>query len=118
MAFAKQASQTVGECSRVPASSLLEAEQKLPGELGIVRVLAKAKLRVSPLPRPAGSEALFHIGSSHFGGLGFDNEAQRIAERLAQERPGEPIFRYPDTGSTSRPQCLHTRARARIRSAQ
>jgi hypothetical protein len=118
MALAKQSSQAFGKCRWVPASSLLEAEQEFPGELSIIRVLAEGKLRVRTLLCPAGSKPILHVRSSHVRGLGFDNKPECVAECLTQERSGKLIFRYPDTGSTSRPQCLHTRARARIRSAQ
>jgi hypothetical protein len=118
LALAKELGQAGGKCSGVPPASVLEAPQELAGELGIVGVLAKGKLRVRSLLCPAGSKPIVHVRSSHLGRLGLDDESQGVAECLAQQRSGELILRYPDTGSTSRPQCLQTRARARIRSAQ
>ncbi len=117
-ALTKQLGEACGEARRLPTPGCLEAPQQLSGQLGIVAVLTEGELRVGPLPGASGLEPSLDVNPGHLGGLGLDHESQRVAQRLSQNRPGQPIGRHPVAGATSRPQCLHTRARARIRSAQ
>ncbi len=107
-----------GKGRRIPALLFLEAAQELPRELGVVAVLPEGILGMGSFGRPAGAEPLIDVGAGDFRRLGLDHESEGIAECLAQNAPNEMIADHPDTGTTSRPQCLQTLARARIRSAQ
>ena len=103
--------------SQPPAFS--KAAQQLTGELGVVGVLAEGKVRVGPLSGPPGSQPAFDVHLGHLRWLGLDHEPERVAQCLSQNRAGETDPRSRRVaGATSRPQCLQTRARARMRSAQ
>jgi hypothetical protein len=65
--------------SGVPPSALLEAPQKLAGELGIVTVLSERELGVGSLRGAAGTEPRIHVRLGDLRGLGFDDEPKRIA---------------------------------------
>jgi hypothetical protein len=116
--FLEQLSQPARERGRIPTLLILEAPQELPGKLRVIAVLAKGILRVGSLGRPADTEPIVYISAGDFGRLGLDYESECVAECLTQNAPDEMVSYHPDTGTTSRPQYLQTRARARIRSAQ
>ena len=95
----------------------MEAPEQLAGELGVIAVLAERIVGVGALGGPPGAEELLDVLCGHFGRLGLDHEADRITQGLSQYQAGKLVANHA-TGVTSRPQCLQTRARARIRSAQ
>lgn len=67
---------------RVPAPSIEKAREQLPGELGIVAILAKVESSGAPLSRPAGTKPAIHVFPSGLRRLSFDHESQRIAQSL------------------------------------
>jgi len=113
----KELRQPRSKGGRIPAPAFFKTEQKLARELRVVAVLAKGLVPVGTLAGPSGAEPLLYVGRGDFGPFGLDHKAQSVAQRLAQDRAGQLISNHV-TGVTSRPQCLQTRARARIGSAQ
>ena len=75
--------------------------------------------------RTTESQALIHVRAGRVRWLGLHDKPQGVPQGLAEQGTGEFISGRggsgslsPHPGTTSRPQCLQTRARARIRSAQ
>jgi hypothetical protein len=80
--LAKEGRYSGGIGRRVPAASIEEAREQLPGELGIVAILAKVESSGAPLSRPAGTKPAIHVFPSGLRRLSFDHESQRIPQSL------------------------------------
>ena len=70
---------------------IADTAEELTGELGVVAVLAEREVRMRSATGVTASQAVLDIGSGRFRRLGLDNEAQRIAERLAEEAAGQRV---------------------------
>jgi hypothetical protein len=46
---------------------------------------------VGAFSSPSGAQPLVHVLPGDLGRLGFDHESERITQRLAEERTGEPF---------------------------
>lgn len=90
-AITKQFGQAPGEGGGIPAAAFHEAQQQLPGKLGIVAVLSEGKFRVGSLGGAAGPKPLIRVFLGYFRRLGFDHKAQCVPQSLSQNRASEAI---------------------------
>jgi hypothetical protein len=114
----KELSETSREHRGIPSAGVTKARYQLPRELGIIGVLAERKLRMGPLTGTVRPQPALYVYARDFGRLRLDHETKCVTQRLPEQGSGQPISTQLFNGGTSRPQCLQTFARARIRSAQ
>lgn len=114
----KELSQTSSKHSRVPSAGVTKARYQLARELRVIGVLAEGKCGMGPLAGTAGAKPAFYVYSRDFRRPRLDDETKCVTQRLPEQGSDKPISTQLCNGGTSRPQCLQTFARARIRSAQ
>ena len=84
-AFREYGGDAPGVVGGIEALARDVALHELAGELGIVGVLAEGERRAAGLAGPARLEHLIDIAPAPGGGMALDHEAERIAQRLADE---------------------------------
>ena len=89
--LAHERCQPARESRWTPPSSVADAQQQLARKLGVVGVLTERKIRVSALAGAPREEGVANIGRRGLRWLSLDDESQRVAERLTQQRARDAI---------------------------